>query len=662
MVFSSETRKTVLKYLSIFFIGLTCMSIGFCGWFSFKLIDTRNNAIPEDINQLKITLHPDTNQPDLGISGIIYYPESLTPTSPSLPAVVIQHGFGGIKENLASMALNFVKRGFVAATFDLRGHGESDGYFSFGDKESDDLAHVIEYLSNDFNGNYGNVSNIGIVGHSIGAVTSIMTSYKTNLNACVAISPAAFILDAFAMISGGNISKLSEYVGTKNPFSDPDFIDRINLTKYIENRVQEGEDAKTKNLLICTTSGDVTVESKGVYDFFKDVVQRDLPENDTLFGSFEWNNATQLNTYDGITHGDQQFTWISPQIAQDAINWTERALIGESESIARGSIEIDGFILTNFNKDSDLVQIWYIIAWLSLCSFVLTFFSFKTFEKESESLFFLPGELNFFIFSPNKRTSGDTMRRQNIILNSIFIVSMAIITGISLSSVYIPGYIGTMIPELALRPLILFTIPIIVFLVIMVIRPRRSAQDGRTQINQLLGIAENRKIMIITGLLGVVLGISLPGGLVLLSDLVNIECFLKPINYWSIYIISAFYVFFIVSICGIFLYGYVMRAVAIKRKKLRFLNPAVGALFQLIIAIGIAAVLFPLDPLFDGIVSYSGFVINLNIGIVFITAAAVFALGFALNIYVKATKSVMIPVMICTSALPWFLMGFTPVI
>lgn len=99
-----------------------------------------------------------------------------------------------------------------------------------------------------------------------------------------------------------------------------------------------------------------------------------------------------------------------------------------------------------------------------------------------------------------------------------------------------------------------------------------------------------------------------------------------------------------------------------KSRHLEPLNPILGAIIQLPLTFGIAAVLFPIDPVFRGIFAYSGFVFDLNLGIVLITSLAVFAIGLAANIYAKTTKSIMIPVMICTTVVPWLLISLMPVI
>ena len=54
-----------------------------------------------------------------------------TPSSPKpeggYPAILLCHGWGGLKDHLAHYAGKFARAGYVAMTFDYRGWGESDG-------------------------------------------------------------------------------------------------------------------------------------------------------------------------------------------------------------------------------------------------------------------------------------------------------------------------------------------------------------------------------------------------------------------------------------------------------------------------------------------------------------------------------------------------------
>lgn len=57
--------------------------------------------------------------------------EIFTPDAPQpeagFPAILLCHGWGGLKDQLAAYAEKFARAGYVAMTFDYRGWGESDG-------------------------------------------------------------------------------------------------------------------------------------------------------------------------------------------------------------------------------------------------------------------------------------------------------------------------------------------------------------------------------------------------------------------------------------------------------------------------------------------------------------------------------------------------------
>ncbi len=60
------------------------------------------------------------------LSAEIFTPAGESPAE-GWPAIVLCHGWGGLKDHLARYAAKFAKAGFVAMTFDYRGWGESDG-------------------------------------------------------------------------------------------------------------------------------------------------------------------------------------------------------------------------------------------------------------------------------------------------------------------------------------------------------------------------------------------------------------------------------------------------------------------------------------------------------------------------------------------------------
>lgn len=60
------------------------------------------------------------------LAANIFFPSSPAPEG-GYPAILLCHGWGGMKSHLAMYAKRFARAGYVAMTFDYRGWGESDG-------------------------------------------------------------------------------------------------------------------------------------------------------------------------------------------------------------------------------------------------------------------------------------------------------------------------------------------------------------------------------------------------------------------------------------------------------------------------------------------------------------------------------------------------------
>ncbi|MDP2653179.1 MAG: alpha/beta fold hydrolase [Candidatus Omnitrophota bacterium] len=102
--------------------------------------------------------------------------------------IIIAHGFFNSKQAVLLRRLGeSLANEYDVILFDFRGHGRSDGLFSWTAKEYLDLLGIVELASK----NYGR---IGLIGFSLGAATSIIAASKTmSINSIVSISaPAEF--------------------------------------------------------------------------------------------------------------------------------------------------------------------------------------------------------------------------------------------------------------------------------------------------------------------------------------------------------------------------------------------------------------------------------------------------------------------------------------
>lgn len=107
------------------------------------------------------------------MSGLLYIPSEARPDR-TRPAVVLAHGISNAKETLSGIALELSRRGVVALTVDLSGHGDSGGSLSSGD-QSLGLIDAVNFVKSE---PYVDHSLIGVIGHSLGAGAARKTAHE----------------------------------------------------------------------------------------------------------------------------------------------------------------------------------------------------------------------------------------------------------------------------------------------------------------------------------------------------------------------------------------------------------------------------------------------------------------------------------------------------
>ena len=123
------------------------------------------------------------------LEGIVSSPQGL---SGGLPGVVVCHPhplFGGDMDNslVVSICKALVDQGFATLRFNFRGVGNSEGHFTKGEKEREDVRFALEFLRQWPGVNKGR---LGLVGYSFGAsmVLSGLSSFKAS-KAFALVSP-----------------------------------------------------------------------------------------------------------------------------------------------------------------------------------------------------------------------------------------------------------------------------------------------------------------------------------------------------------------------------------------------------------------------------------------------------------------------------------------
>ncbi len=116
------------------------------------------------------------------VNGKVMLPAHASASNP-VPGAVLCHGFGADQNVMESSALLLVNKGIATITFDLRGHGFSSGWLD--GNYCDDVVNAWRMLTS-----LSEVDNskIALIGHSLGALSSILAAKTVKPKAIVALS------------------------------------------------------------------------------------------------------------------------------------------------------------------------------------------------------------------------------------------------------------------------------------------------------------------------------------------------------------------------------------------------------------------------------------------------------------------------------------------
>lgn len=116
------------------------------------------------------------------INGKIMLPPQASASHP-VPAAVLCHGYGADQNVMESAALLLVKKGIATIVFDLRGHGSSEGSLDANyDEDVIDAWRMLTSLPE------VDSSRVALIGHSLGALASILAAKTVKPKAIVALS------------------------------------------------------------------------------------------------------------------------------------------------------------------------------------------------------------------------------------------------------------------------------------------------------------------------------------------------------------------------------------------------------------------------------------------------------------------------------------------
>ncbi|NVM55052.1 MAG: alpha/beta fold hydrolase [Candidatus Helarchaeota archaeon] len=159
------------------------------------------------------------------ITGTVVLPEGHQPTD-SAPLIVLMHGFTVSKEFFYPLAAELARHGYICYCFNARGHQTSGNESTLAYHEIEDFRTAITYMLSK-NATYGiNDTQVGIIGHSHGAICATIVGAKDpRVNATIPISTGANISDIAAKFAGISVSSvfnmLSPLMNIHVNLSDP---------------------------------------------------------------------------------------------------------------------------------------------------------------------------------------------------------------------------------------------------------------------------------------------------------------------------------------------------------------------------------------------------------------------------------------------------------
>ncbi|MHA1266555.1 MAG: alpha/beta hydrolase family protein [Candidatus Helarchaeota archaeon] len=160
------------------------------------------------------------------IRGTVIIPQNHLSTGTPAPLIVLMHGFTASKEFFYLLGAELARHGYVCFTFNARGHQNSGNESSLAYYEIKDFQTAITYMLSK-NATYRiNTTQIGIIGHSHGAMcATIVGAIDPRVKATIPISTGANTTDVIAKFLGLSLSsvfdRLRPLINFAVDFTDP---------------------------------------------------------------------------------------------------------------------------------------------------------------------------------------------------------------------------------------------------------------------------------------------------------------------------------------------------------------------------------------------------------------------------------------------------------
>jgi pimeloyl-ACP methyl ester carboxylesterase len=289
-IFTKKIRKLLL------ILCICGMALGFASLIFFQRI------LPDSYvynAQFEVNVDIEDVSKDITVDSVIYEPKHGTldnPTSNERPLVVLIHGFAMSKEFMLSMAIELALRGVTSISISMPGHGLTDPPFYYTNASPYCVMGAIDFMiSGNPQLNYPiNESSIGVIGHSMGAMTAIKAGFlDSRINTTIAVAPP----------SGTTSLVLSD--NSYGVSLGGDMRDWVDLTM-------------PRNLLLVLGQLDEAVRDADAQAIMTNATGLTEVTPGTFYGDFNDGTARQYNSYSWMDHILECF---DPRSVSDMMNW-----------------------------------------------------------------------------------------------------------------------------------------------------------------------------------------------------------------------------------------------------------------------------------------------------------------------------------------------------
>jgi pimeloyl-ACP methyl ester carboxylesterase len=592
------------------------------------------SAIKNIENNAFATIHHEeflfTRELGVTLKCQLYYPLDLD-ESKIYPLVLLQHGMGGRQENFMGMAFAFCNRGFIVITTNLRNSYGSEGHTTLGDQESWDLLAILDAAKKGELNIPVQIGAIGLVGHSLGALTVTLAALRGNVNLCVAMSPPGNFTGLITPMLNKIDFKFNPPLKSNNNFTDPAYLATVTLTSY----------SAPPNYMLIGGELDAVVPSSTVYSLFKHYTNNDSALPNVTYGNFGDKTALRYEEHRS-SHGDMQFAYFTPSITKSVIKWTEQAM---EISTTDEPIELPDVVYSlelrhdHWNRITNVIFPLLIISTFGLMVMVATIIPKRTSKFIDYNPISIHAELKSVLFSSSTHS---------FLLGGI----IGIVFGLFLPFPFSSTFFFTNIVLNLMWPIFCGSIGGILGFIIFQIRQQSKGQSNASNVNT----NQIRSVLIEFGfsiLVGLIPAIVATEGFALFFNPVGMEYSLKPLPHFPL----IGWMLLLYVLYGIVIHGFLEFVILypLKSQKARFIVPLLLS-FSILLLFGLISNLF--GPFLTVIIEYAGFTIPVGLGLIILPA--VLGLGVAaLNLFFRNTFSTGIPAAVFVYwCIGWFLLSY----